>query len=125
MKVLTDEEGWEIFSANAKPDKKGGEIASGIARAIESAVLAKLAKGFVIPEYDLHDGITLDHTGRYKSSEDGYTEDALRAAYAAGAAAQLSEVSVGYVYSVHGEKNKSAVIQSDVPNGTPLYTRKE
>ena len=30
--------------------------------------------------------------------------------------------SVGYVYSVHGERIKNACIESDVPNGTPLYT---
>lgn len=30
--------------------------------------------------------------------------------------------SVGYVYSVHGERIKNACIKSDVPNGTPLYT---
>lgn len=29
---------------------------------------------------------------------------------------------VGYVYSVHGERTKNACIESDVPNGTPLYT---
>ncbi len=28
---------------------------------------------------------------------------------------------VGYVYSVHGERIKNACIESDVPNGTPLY----
>ena len=30
--------------------------------------------------------------------------------------------SVGYVYSVHGERIKNACIRSDIPNGTPLYT---
>ena len=30
--------------------------------------------------------------------------------------------SVGYVYSVHGERIKNACIKHDVPNGTPLYT---
>jgi hypothetical protein len=29
---------------------------------------------------------------------------------------------VGYVYSVSGEKIKSAAIKKEVPNGTPLYT---
>lgn len=29
---------------------------------------------------------------------------------------------VGYVYSVHGERIKNACIESDVPNGAPLYT---
>ena len=30
--------------------------------------------------------------------------------------------SVGYVYSVKGERIKNACIRSDIPNGTPLYT---
>ncbi len=29
---------------------------------------------------------------------------------------------IGYVYSIHGERIKSAAIDSRVPNGTPLYT---
>ena len=29
---------------------------------------------------------------------------------------------VGYVYSVHGERIKNACIESDVPNGAPVYT---
>lgn len=32
------------------------------------------------------------------------------------------QASVGYVYSVHGERIKNACIKSDIPNGTPLYT---
>lgn len=34
---------------------------------------------------------------------------------------QARQESVGYVYSVHGERIKNACIESDVPNGTPVY----
>lgn len=47
---------------------------------------------------------------------------ALRQAISDSVERPAQQESVGYVYSVHGERIKNACIKSDVPNGTPLYT---
>jgi hypothetical protein len=47
---------------------------------------------------------------------------ALRQALSDSVEQPAQQESVGYVYSVHGERIKNACIKSDVPNGTPLYT---
>ena len=96
--LLTDEEisavSYKHFAEVAHVhdnDMDWDKWANDFARAIEAAILAKLASA-ELPEPELHDGITVTAKGKYKSTEDGYTADQLRQAYAQGAAAQLDRL---------------------------------
>ena len=85
--ILTDEEISDLWVTELD-DRR---TVTTFARAIEAAILAKLASA-ELPEPELHDGITVTAKGKYKSTEDGYTADQLRQAYAQGAAAQLDRL---------------------------------
>jgi len=58
-------------------------------------------------------------------SEHGWAKETIRAiehAILSKLSAKTEALPVGYVYSIAGEKTKSAAIDHSVPNGTPLYT---
>lgn len=110
MKLLTDE---EIASQSLRPQDR--EIVLRVVRALEAKVLERLAVGFVEPEPEF-DSINLGY-GRV----DAFSANQLRAAFAAGAASQLSAEPAARVV-------KRGMIRelSDAPIavGEPLYIRK-
>jgi len=115
--ILTDEE----IEACAADDDGSDDMA--FARAIEAAIMAKLASA-ELPEpatWGLRDFVT-------RSEKPLYTADQLRQAYAQGAAAQLAEkpsawLHIGYM----GEPTISRKLPEYGGGNqlTPLYTRRQ
>ena len=109
MSLLTDKEIAHIAGAESRNVME-------FARAIESALLAKLASA------ELPEKVVID---RHESGIviRGYTADQLRQAYAQGAAAQLSAEPVGSVYNNH--QGSWALLKVQAKDDTPLYTRRQ
>ena len=82
------------------------------ARAVEAALLAKLASA-ELPEPALPT----------HAKGPMFTADQLRQAYAQGAAAQLSAEPVGSVYNNH--QGSWALLKVQAKDDTPLYTRRQ
>ena len=96
--ILTDE---EIVGVAKQYSGDKSNIEFWFARAIEAAVLAKLAKGWVMPEA----------LPAMKWQHHMYTELQLREAFAAGAASQLSAEPVAWM---HDQPGRVDVIHSSV-----------
>lgn len=118
--LLSDDELWALVP-------NAGNLKD--ARAIEAAILAKLAVAELppLPAYECG-----PHTGhaavRTDESIRAYGIQAHAQGFAAGAAAQLSAEPVGVVSEYEGmslDHTKAVFNRSDAYIGTPLYTRRE
>ena len=114
MSLLTDDE----IEALAMDDDGSDDLA--FARAVEAAILAKLASA-ELPEPE--------QMWLPTQIAEVYTADQLRQAYAQGAAAQLSAEPVTVVgcddYTKHPNTGTCATLENPLPTGTPLYTRRQ
>lgn len=108
--LLTDDEIEQIVM-----DDNGRDCFE-FARAVEAAILAKLASA------ELPEPVVIDmHVSGYVIR--GYKKDQLRQAYAQGAASQLSAESVGSVYNNY--QGSWALLKGHLNDDTPLFTLKE
>lgn len=115
MSLLTDEE-IEAIWCNSNPTYFE---AQSFARAVEAAILAKLASA------ELPEPVELNPSA---NSVTGYTADQLRQAFAQGAASQLAEKPVAEINNENGSMpvvwwKKRAHLR--LPTGTKLFTLKE
>ena len=114
--LLTDEE----IEACAADDDGSDDMA--FARAIEAAILAKLASA------ELPEPAIFQYDAMLASPIKAYTADQLRQAYAQGAAAQLSAEPVAarvWVGSYEGADHENQYVYSEDGDGEPLYTRRQ